>query len=161
VFPASPQLVGVPFTFTDASQSNGAAIVSRTWTVNGAPVAVSGPGLVAEDWLPGTYTVTLTLVTDAGCASTYSMVYVVLAGEIDIPNVFSPNGDGENETFDITNIGYYDNELTIYNRWGTVVYNTRNYRNQWNGGDAPDGTYYYVLVLKDGRDYAGHLTLLR
>jgi gliding motility-associated-like protein len=161
VFPASPQLVGVPFSFTDASQTNGAAIVSRTWTVNGVPVPVSGNSLEAEDWLPGTYTVTLTLVTGAGCVSTFSMVYVVLAGEIDIPNVFSPNGDGENETFDITNIGYYENELTIYNRWGTVVYNTRNYRNQWNGGDVPDGTYYYVLVLKDGRDYAGHLTLLR
>jgi gliding motility-associated-like protein len=89
------------------------------------------------------------------------MMVVVLPGEIDIPNVFSPNGDGENETFSILDIGYYPNRLTIFNRWGMPVYETSNYRNQWTGEDVPDGTYYYVLVLDDGREFTGHVTLLR
>jgi gliding motility-associated-like protein len=51
--------------------------------------------------------------------------------------------------------------LTIFNRWGMPVYETANYRNQWTGEGVPDGTYYYVLALDDGREFTGHVTLLR
>ncbi len=160
-FPASPQLVGTPFTFTDISALNGTSIIERNWTVNGQQVAGDVAEWGAGDWQPGTYTVTLQLTSANGCTSSYTMTIVVLPGEIDIPNVFSPNGDGENETFSILDIGYYPNRLTVFNRWGMPVYETSNYRNQWKGEDVPDGTYYYVLVLDDGREFTGHVTLLR
>jgi hypothetical protein len=42
------------------------------------------------------------------------------------------------------------------------VYETKNYRNNWNGGDSPDGTYYYELIVeRKSKPYTGHVTILR
>ncbi|HRH38671.1 MAG TPA: gliding motility-associated C-terminal domain-containing protein, partial [Flavobacteriales bacterium] len=56
---------------------------------------------------------------------------------------------------------YWNNELTIYGRWGNKVYEVSNYKNQWKADELPDGTYYYVLKLNKGKEYAGHITVLR
>jgi gliding motility-associated-like protein len=74
------------------------------------------------------------------------------------PNGISPNGDGKNDVLIIPGIlRNQPNELTIFNRWGNIVYQTSNYKNDWGGqtdrafsllaGDnlLPDGTYYYVI----------------
>uniref|UniRef100_UPI0026207E83 T9SS type B sorting domain-containing protein n=1 Tax=uncultured Tenacibaculum sp. TaxID=174713 RepID=UPI0026207E83 len=77
---------------------------------------------------------------------------------------FSPNGNGENETFYIDCINQYpNNKLEIFNRWGNLVYSKEGYNNTFNGisnGRAvivkdkmlPSGTYYYVLDLGDGSE---------
>ncbi|WP_108115490.1 T9SS type B sorting domain-containing protein [Kordia periserrulae] len=80
---------------------------------------------------------------------------------IEIPSGFSPNNDLFNDFWEIRCLeNYADNELTIFNRWGTIVYKTRNYANNWNGeanqntvllnssGRLPVGTYFYVLKLQ-------------
>jgi gliding motility-associated-like protein len=76
-----------------------------------------------------------------------------------IPNVFTPNGDGVNDNFVITNLELHPNsELLIFNRWGQVVYESSAYQNNWDGGSVSDGVYYYVLNLTDGStpaDYHG------
>lgn len=65
---------------------------------------------------------------------------------IAVPNVITPNGDGKNETFVIPNLELYpENELYIYNRYHQMIYQTRNYRHDWNGEGYPSGTYYYLL----------------
>uniref|UniRef100_UPI002632B063 DUF7507 domain-containing protein n=1 Tax=uncultured Psychroserpens sp. TaxID=255436 RepID=UPI002632B063 len=81
-----------------------------------------------------------------------------------IYNEFSPNGDGVNEFFVIDCIETFpNNKLEIYNRWGNIVYETRAYRNDWDGtsngravlsqGDKlPVGTYYYVIDLGNGSE---------
>ncbi|WP_047545022.1 T9SS C-terminal target domain-containing protein [Psychroserpens sp. Hel_I_66] len=81
-----------------------------------------------------------------------------------IYNEFSPNGDGINDFFNIDCIETFpNNTLEIYNRWGNIVYETKGYRNDWEGtsngravlnqGDKlPVGTYYYVIDLKDGSE---------
>jgi gliding motility-associated-like protein len=74
------------------------------------------------------------------------------------PNGISPNGDGKNDVLITPGIlRNQPNELTIFNRWGNIVYQTSNYKNDWGGqtdrafsllaGDnlLPDGTYYYVI----------------
>ena len=63
--------------------------------------------------------------------------------------------------FNISNIEFWNNNVRIYNRWGQVVKEFRNYRNTWNGSDVSDGTYFYEVVLGDGRAFTGHLTVLR
>ena len=78
-----------------------------------------------------------------------------------IPNVISPNGDEQNDYFVIDNIEFWSNELTIYGRWGNKVYQAKNYVNQWKADGLPEGTYYYVLTLNDGKEHAGHITVLR
>ncbi len=81
---------------------------------------------------------------------------------LNIYSEFSPNGDGNNEVFQIDCISRFpNNTLKVYNRWGNIVFETRGYTNDWNGisnGRAtinkgeklPVGTYYYVLDLGDG-----------
>jgi gliding motility-associated-like protein/uncharacterized repeat protein (TIGR01451 family) len=83
-----------------------------------------------------------------------------------ITNVFTPNGDGVNETFVIPGLDTYsDNELTIINRWGNTVYQKTNYKNDWDGQGMVEGTYFYVLRAKNKAGtwdtYKGYLTLLR
>jgi uncharacterized repeat protein (TIGR01451 family)/gliding motility-associated-like protein len=87
-----------------------------------------------------------------------------------IPEGFSPNGDGINDTFVIANAGNKRISLEIYNRWANRVYRSADYKNDWSGqsnegirisGDLPEGTYFYIVVI-DGKDkYVGSITLKR
>ncbi len=79
-------------------------------------------------------------------------------------NEFSPNGDGVNDYFKIDCITQYpNNSLQVYNRWGNIVFETRSYKNDWDGtpngraivqkeDQLPVGTYYYILDLGDGSE---------
>lgn len=89
----------------------------------------------------------------------------VTGDDIFIPNVITPNGDGKNDKFIITGLSRYPNSsLFIYNRWGNMVYQSKDYQNTWDGNSLNEGTYYYILKLRtsDGeRDYKGWIELLR
>ena len=115
---------------------------------------------------------------DYGCDTTFSSNIIVLPVKLKIPNVFTPNGDGINDFFIIDNDPtggadegkdettrgfehesynplrdyYLRTELTIFNRWGRIVYESSDYRNDWDGGNLPDGTYFYVLECVGERD---------
>ncbi|QQL50322.1 Ig-like domain-containing protein [Mucilaginibacter ginkgonis] len=84
-----------------------------------------------------------------------------------IPNTFTPNGDGINDTFEIIGIeNYPSNELIIVNRWGNEVYHKTNYTKEWTGEGLNEGTYYFLLHLKnaDGSDLEvikGYVSLIR
>jgi gliding motility-associated-like protein len=160
VDPPSPQSFGTSVVLLDISNGNGATITAWNWSVNGGPIG-EGPTM---EWIAntaGTNEIVLTITSADGCTSTFSVPYVIIQENIEVPNVFSPNGDGMNDRFNILNIEQHKNQLTIFNRWGMVVYQATDYRNQWAGGDLPEGTYFYDLVLEDGRTFAGPLTLLR
>jgi gliding motility-associated-like protein len=82
---------------------------------------------------------------------------------IRIPDVFTPNDDGINDTFTIQNLPP-NSLLKIYNRWGFVVHETSDYHNDWNGTTAggqkvSDGTYFYYLQTPDGKKYSGTLNV--
>jgi gliding motility-associated-like protein len=82
---------------------------------------------------------------------------------VKIPNGFSPNNDGDNDLFQIPEIGSFpNNKLTIFNQWGEVLYEAEPYENNWGGENnsgksyagnklLSDGTYFY-LFLKDKND---------
>ena len=105
-------------------------------------------------------------ISKAGCIDS-SFVTVKVIQKIKIPNAFSPNGDGKNDTWRILNIDDYpENEVIVYNRWGGVVFNTVNYNNEWdgtrNGLPLSTGTYYYIVEIKKGnKPYTGALTIVR
>ena len=68
-----------------------------------------------------------------------------------IPNTFTPNGDGKNDTFKIIGKEDFDGiDLVIVNRWGNEVYRNKNYQDNWDGSGLSEGTYYYIIVLKKG-----------
>jgi gliding motility-associated-like protein len=67
-----------------------------------------------------------------------------------IPNVFTPNGDGFNDELVFKGVDHSANfDLHIFNRWGAGVFNTTNPEENWDGGSADDGTYFYELRYTD------------
>lgn len=99
-------------------------------------------------------------VTDICLMSDADTVDIVVEPcEITIPNIFTPNGDGLNDYFFIINLDVHPNSgVTIFNRWGQVMYNNGNYLNDWDGGEVSDGVYFYIVKLTDGTipaDYHG------
>jgi gliding motility-associated-like protein len=77
--------------------------------------------------------------------------YAVTVGDsvctpFSVPNIMTPNGDGKNDDFVISGLET-GTKLTIYNRWGDVVYANNNYNNDWDAKNITDGVYFYVLDL--------------
>ena len=94
----------------------------------------------------GTYRITLTVQSNNGCWDTTRFDYVV-ASDVMIPNVFTPNNDGKNDYLAFKNLEFFPGtSLTVYNRWGEKVYSNPNYHNDWDGGGHNDGVYYFVLI---------------
>jgi gliding motility-associated-like protein len=124
----------------------------------------------------GIYTATVTDNNDCELVSSITVTSLsktdILCEELFIPEIFSPNGDGQNEKFEIKGIeAYPNNTINIFNRWGSLVYSKNNYKNEWDGkanvSDAsgkstlPAGTYFVVLEFGDGKTqtYKGYVML--
>ena len=121
--------------------------------------------------LAGTYTVQY-IVQQNGCSDTATFT-VLVEGLVTftVPNVFTPNGDMINDEFKVSGEGIATYSCEVFDRWGIKMFNTEKFGEGWNGkttggAEAPEGTYYYIITLKDvnGKDYEpfkGHLTLIR
>lgn len=128
------------------------------WKLNG----------ISADVVEDTWQGTLTLVDTCG----YQTEALVRVRDCVVPNVFTPDGFGGNNTFRIRGLdGFMGSRLVIYNRFGTVVFQDETANDQefelfWdgryaNGNDAPEGSYQWVLLRADGLRETGELTLLR
>jgi gliding motility-associated-like protein len=96
---------------------------------------------------------------DGLCTKATLHITVLPVPEMIAPQAITPNGDGKNDTLIFRGLVALniENRLTIYNRWGNIVFSTGNYQNNWSGqtdnafsalasdSQLPDGTYYYVL----------------
>ena len=81
---------------------------------------------------------------------------------LEIPNVVTPNGDGLNDAFYIGNvINFPDARLTVYNRWGTKVYDSKPYLNEWVPIEMSAGVYYYILTSEYFPELRGDLTIFK
>jgi gliding motility-associated-like protein len=94
----------------------------------------------------------LAVENEFGC-STMADINVKLVRSPIIPNVFTPNGDGINDTWQVKNLPEYTACIVdIYNRYGQLVYHSTGYAHDWdgksNGKPLPAGTYYYIIDLK-------------
>jgi gliding motility-associated-like protein len=125
---------------------------------------------VAINLTAGVYTVTITDFNDCFLIDTTNLTAErFCADTLIIYDVFSPNGDGKNDLWVIDGLeNYPDNELQVYNRWGSMVYEQKPYTNNWNGGNKkgeplPSATYYYILKLNDTENqiFSGHVTIIR
>ena len=119
----------------------------------------------------GSYEVILATRNNDGCVDTVK--YIVYAQEeiaVFYPNSFSPNGDGKNDYFQPLGASLEDYEMTIWNRWGELVY-SGNSKSSWNGmilngsSPAPEGVYVFRIDLKsdkfDKKVVTGNVTLIR
>jgi gliding motility-associated-like protein len=116
----------------------------------------------------GDDTFTYTITDANGIVSNVATVTIHIgAVYIVVPTLFTPNGDGKNDVFEIVGLDKYtENELIIVNRWGNEIYRQHNYSNTWTGDGLSEGTYYYLLrVKKQGATewevFKGFTTILR
>lgn len=136
-----------------AQATGGFGDLAFLWSGGGTSTAFYALGLVN-----GSYG----LAVSDECEKLATATVTVNSGcEIGIPNVFSPNGDGENDRFVIEGILGTTNTVRIFNRWGQIVFESNNYRNTWTANDVSDGTYFYeVMVNSSPEPYTGHVTIL-
>lgn len=118
----------------------------------------------------GTYNSCLVAYNNAGCSDTTCLpISVTINSLLDVPNAFSPNGDGQNDRVYVRGYGIDRMTWTIYNRWGAVVYKSTDPYEGWdgrfNGKLQPQDVYHYTLVIefssKERMTKKGDITLLR
>ncbi|CAG5083344.1 T9SS type B sorting domain-containing protein [Parvicella tangerina] len=120
---------------------------------------------VIENLAVGDYT--LTVSDDDDCIVTLIIPIENEGGDcIHIPTAISPNGDGANETWVIGGLEDHPNAtVEIYNRWGSLLFSSNDYQNDWdgtyNGENVSAGVYYYVIKLDEETTYTGSITVIR
>ena len=102
---------------------------------------------------PRDTTYTLHVVSQAGCGTATDNVFIKVYKKVIIPNAFSPNKDGINDTWNIIALDAYPNAvLTVFNRYGKAVFTSQGSYTAWDGtynsSPLPVGTYYYVIDTK-------------
>jgi gliding motility-associated-like protein len=139
---------------------NPALTITYTGFVNGETPAqltvqpiITTTALTAS--LPGKYPITVSGAVSPNYTINYVPGTLIIIPPIDIPNTFTPNGDGINDTWNIKNIENYPGlTLEIYNRYGQLIYRSVGYSKPWdgtfNGMPLPVASYYYILDPKDG-----------
>jgi gliding motility-associated-like protein len=121
----------------------------------------------------GVYEITLIAYTVNGCSDTITKIINVYEEQLFyIPNTFTPDGDTYNELFRpyFRGIDPYDFHMTIYNRWGEIVFESYDATGGWNGAYGglivADGVYIWHIVTSEiatdkKLEYHGHVTVLR
>lgn len=86
-------------------------------------------------------------VTDT-CGNSVSdivVINVILECKLEVPNIFSPNGDGINDNFVVSGVGLKTYSASIFDRWGRKVFESTDVTQSWDGKNVDDGTFYYVI----------------
>lgn len=125
----------------------------------------------------GNNLVTVTIIDNSGNQAAAQVMVTVVASDACggsnwagpvVPDAFTPNGNNFNDTWVIPGLeGYNNKEMTIYSRYGTLVYYASKYNNDWDGTllntgtQVPDGTYYYILNLDGGKQLNGYVYINR
>jgi gliding motility-associated-like protein len=148
-----------PVSVTTFNTSSNA--VSYSWNFgNGATSTATSPSNVYTGM--GDYTIILTATNASGCIDTARvLVHVDEISALSVPNVFTPNGDGNNDLFlPVVAEGLSEFKAMVYDRWGLKMSEWTNEEQGWNGKakngkPAPDGTYFYIISGKgvDGKAY--------
>lgn len=170
----SDSCLGKPIRF-EVSKSNGVSNI--LWRFNNADNSTSNmlsPTYVYTEG--GQYLISAVLDGTCGKDTLNKLITIVLCDtakqncDLFIPNVFTPNADGINDLFVVTTTcSVSETFLRVFNRWGSVAFETRDLSKPWNGfyGQeiCPDGVYFYQLSFKNNNDVSvtrrGTITLIR
>jgi gliding motility-associated-like protein len=174
-----PVCQGKEITFipTPANYQTGSGAPTYLWYVNGA--LVSNNDTYTSKMLADGDQVYCIMTTYGKCVAPVpaqsNIINVNLAPEVGcivvpiivIPNAFTPNGDGHNDTWNIPALANYPGCIVnVFNRYGISVFRSINYTSAWNGnysdGVVPSGTYYYIIEPKKGQaKLSGYVVVIR
>jgi gliding motility-associated-like protein len=131
----------------------GGTSVTFAWTPTGSLANAGALNPVASPTDNVTYTLRAT--SGVGCGTAEDEVFVRVYKNVSVPNAFSPNGDGVNDTWNIGQLSNYpEARLQVFNRYGKELFRSSGYPRPWNGTidgrPLAAGTYYYVINLKNG-----------
>jgi gliding motility-associated-like protein/uncharacterized repeat protein (TIGR01451 family) len=172
------ELLPSGFDLVSASTTAGTYdLTTQLWTIPALNAGQSVVLTIVAEVLPsGNYTNVATVEISTPLdvdASNNSASVTVVPVCLTVYNEFTPNNDGANDLFRIDCIeSYPNNELKVYNRYGSLVYSKQHYENDWDGtanvsgvinrGDMlPTGTYFYVITIGDGTVKKGWLSIMR
>jgi gliding motility-associated-like protein len=161
--------------FAQGASGNTASITTQ-WNFGNGTYSVTPSVAVSPNALytnPGTYTVLIVSTKGLGCVdSAYKVINVDIPSKLEVPNVFTPNGDNSNDVFFVKASNLTEITAVIFDRWGNKVYDvvSKTGNIAWDGKnfkgqECPSGTYFYVIKGsgKDGTEYEkkGNLSLFR
>lgn len=169
-FVFSPDTGYAPAKISFVNRSTGDGLNSFRWDFgDGNQSSERSPAHVYRE--PGEYTVNLIATNlQTGCADTLDYNYVFIDSVIVfIPNAFTPNGDGINDVFKVTDRNFQSFNIWIYNRWGQQVFQSNDSKFSWdgklNGEELQSGSYPYIIrgVGKNAKPlhYEGEIRLIR
>ena len=176
-FSATPQptsVISPDVQFINFSSGTGLSSSSYQWnfgdpTSSNNTSSSEAPLHIYEN--AGLYNVLLTATTIYGCVDTVSHVIVIEEDfALYIPNAFTPNNDRTNDIFLPDGIGISEFQMTIFNRWGNVVYSTSEITKGWDGKSnsgemVQQDVYIYKIEVtnfkKDKKQFAGQVSLIR
>lgn len=143
-------------TFTNASIN----ATSYYWNFGNGESSTSSSTASATFVAPGQYAVYL-IANNGLCKDTAKAIVTVVRypePTIFIPNVFTPNGDGANDSFFVTTTNIKEMKMEIFNRWGNVMTKLETPTATWDGGKAAPGVYFYKYTMKDFNEepHEGH-----
>ncbi len=107
----------------------------------------------------GSYSVTMIVSNADGSDTLFKIISIYRDCPIVIPHVFTPNQDGVNDTFEIGALPQ-NCRLYIYDRWGRLIFETKKYKNEWQGEVELSAVYFYVLETPDGKRMKGNILVL-
>lgn len=168
-----PQAVTVEASVTNAScpDSNDGSI---NLTISGGTTPYNliwSDGVTTQNrtgLAPGTYGVVVTDINNCAATMVVEVEFNWSFNCLVIPQIITPNNDGYNDEWRIKNIDLYpDAEVRVYNRWGKLVFGTKNLSaNPWDGRSegklVPTDSYHYILYLNDGSEpRSGVISVIR
>lgn len=157
-----PCLMNVPVQFTDISSIYAGNSNAWSWDFgDNTSAVVQDPSHAFA--VPGTYNVCMVVTTTNGCEDTVCKTIEVISPDVLLPNVITPNGDAVNDFLEFGYLEFFPgNTLELYNRWGALIFSKSAYVNDWSPADISQGTYYFVLNVKDlNKVYTGFIEVLR
>lgn len=156
--------VQIPVLLNDSSSGG---IITIILPPNHGTATVSGNQIVytPDNGFAGTDTLEYS-ICDSVCQNVCDTALVLIrvsGGALFFPEFISPNGDGTNDTWEISGLENYPNhEVIIMNRWGDALFRAKPYQNDWagqsntgmviSGGQVTDGTYFFVFLPEPGGD---------
>jgi len=164
--PDKETVLGLPVTLEG---NVGGDNISYIWT---PPIHLDNSSALQPVALPlpaGQYDYRLTVTSNVGCGSAFDDVIVTVYNDIYIPTAFTPNQDGKNDVWYVPSLSSFSFfELSVFNRYGQIVFHTKNIKAAWDGkykGQLqPSAVYVYLITVGEGenkRMYKGTVTLIR